>query len=275
MRNEWKVYFLFSEKEQRGMLVLGCILLFSSLLSLLLPTKPSDHPNTITPSVAHFIVFEFDPNTIDSGKALQLGIPPKQVHTLLNYRRKGGRFYRKEQLANLYGLSPLLAEKLIPYVRINGLNNRSVYNNKYKEWTNGSNNFTWVIDINNASEREWMQKTNLSKPTVERIMRYKNYLGNFEKVQQIKKVYGLSEVDYEVLREHMVIGKKKPSKLVANSMSFKNWQSLSLFTNKEIGLIMKTRKGNGGRIGWIEIVILCDLTENQATILKQKITIND
>jgi hypothetical protein len=48
-----------------------------------------------------------------------------------------------------------------------------------------------------------------------------------------------------------------------------------LFTNKEIGLIMKTRKGNGGRIGWGEIVILCDLTENQAISLKEKITIND
>ncbi|MFM2439605.1 MAG: hypothetical protein RLZ16_603, partial [Bacteroidota bacterium] len=177
MRNEWKVYFLFSEKEQRGMLVLGCILLFSSLLSLLLPTKPSDNTNTISPSVAHFTVFEFDPNTIDSSKALLLGIPPKQVHTLLNYRRKGGRFYRSEQLANLYGLSPLLAEKLIPFVRISESNKRSIYNNKYKESTTGSNNFTWVIDINNASQTEWIQKTNLSKPIVERIMRYKNYLG--------------------------------------------------------------------------------------------------
>ena len=275
MRNEWKVYFLFSEKEQKGMLVLGCILLFSSLLSLLLPTKPSDNRNTITPSVAHFIVFEFDPNTIDSSKALLLGIPPKQVHTLLNYRRKGGRFYRKEQLANLYGLSPLLAEKLIPFVRINGLNNRSVYYNKFKESTNGRNNFTWVIDINNASETEWMQKTNLSKPTVQRIMRYKNYLGNFEKVQQIKKVYGLSDADYDLLHGHMFVGKTKPVKLVANTMNFKNWQSLSMFTHKEIGIIIKTRKGNGGRIGWREIVILCDLTENQATSLKQKITIND
>lgn len=274
MRNEWKVYFLFSEKEQRGMLVLGCILLFSSLLSLLLPSKPSDNTNTISPTVAHFTVFEFDPNTIDSSKALQLGIAPKQVHTLLNYRRKGGRFYRKEQLANIYGLSPLLAEKLIPFVRISASNKRTVYN-KYRESTKEGINNTWSIDINNATEMEWIQKTSLSKPTIERILRYKNYLGNFEKVQQIKKVYGLSEADYEILRGHIFIGKTKPVKLVANTMNFKNWQSLSLFTDKEISLIMKTRKGNGGRIGWREIVILCDLTENQASGLQQKITIND
>ena len=151
MRNEWKVYFLFSEKEQRGMLVLGCILLFSSLLSLLLPSKPADNTNTLTPSASHFKLFEFDPNTIDSSKALLLGIPPKQVHTLLNYRRKGGRFYRKEQLANLYGLSPLLAEKLIPFVSINELNKRRVYDN-YRSSKKVNNNYAWVIDINNASE---------------------------------------------------------------------------------------------------------------------------
>lgn len=274
MRNEWKVYFLFSEKEQRGMLVLGCILLFSSLLSLLLPNKPLDTTNTLIPSAAHFRLFEFDPNTIDSNKALLLGIPPKQVRTLLNYRRKGGRFYRKEQLANLYGLSPLLAEKLIPFVSIIESNKRGVYDN-YRSSKKNNNNYTWVIDINNASEVEWMQKTSLSKPTVERIIRYKNYLGNFEKVQQIKKVYGLSESDYELLRGHMIVGKTKPAKLIANTMHFKQWATLAMFSNKEIGLILKTRKSNGGRIGWKEVVILCDLTENQAISLKEKVTIND
>lgn len=275
MRNEWKVYFLFSEKEQKGMLVLGCILLFSSLLSLFLPSKPNEEANTAPHSMEQFELFEFDPNTIDSSNALRLGIPAKQVRTLLNYRRKGGRFYKKEQLTKLYGLSPALAEKLVPFVRINESNKSKRFNNKYEVAIRGNTPNTWVIDINEASEKEWLQKTNLSKPIVERIMRYKNYVGNFEKVQQIKKVYGVSETDYEILRSHLVIDKTRRTKLMANTMRFKDWQSLSLFTDKEIGAIIKTRKKNGGSIGWREIVILCDLTENQAISLKDKVMIND
>ena len=49
--------------------------------------------------------------------------------------------------------------------------NSTVRLNKYKNpFTkiiyDGRNNFTWVIDINNASETEWMQKTNLSDITL-------------------------------------------------------------------------------------------------------------
>lgn len=273
MRNEWKVYFLFSEKEQKGMLVLGSILLISALLSFLLPSNHNGElDREVNSSVVTYKLFEFDPNTIDSMKALQLGIPAKQVRTLLNYRRKGGRFYRKEQIANLYGLSPVLAEKLIPFVHINELDRSTnyKYNTNYKHNTN-----SWELDINEANQEEWARKTNLSKNVIERIIRYKNHLGNFEKVNQIKKVYGLNDTDFQLLRSHLVVNKNKPAKLIANTMDFENWQSLSMFTNKEIGLIMKTRKKNGGRIGWEEIVILCDLTENQAMELKNRILIND
>ena len=58
-------------------------------------------------------------------------------------------------------------------------------------------------------------------------------------------------------------------------MNFEKWESLGLFSHKEIALILKARKANGGQIGWKEIVLLCDLTENQAIALKSKIHIND
>lgn len=274
MRNEWKMYFIFSQKEQKGMMVLGSILLFSMILSWLLPNRTREVASEAGTSAYYFKPFDFDPNTIDSVNALKLGIPLKQVNTLLYYRKKGGHFYRKEQFANLYGISPLLVDKLMPYIKIVGgafVKNRNAYWNSYK----GAPKETWVIDINLADEKEWVQKTGLSKSVISRILNYKNYLGAFEHIGQIKKVYGISDEDYQFIKPHLSLSTVHSILLNANTMNFKKWETLGLFSHKEIGEIIQRRKQNGGRIGWREIVIMCDLTETQANGLKAKVDIKD
>ena len=56
--------------------------------------------------------------SIDSANAIHLGIPLKQVNTLMHYREKGGRFYKKEDLLKLYGLDPVIAHQLIPFIEL-------------------------------------------------------------------------------------------------------------------------------------------------------------
>lgn len=115
MQSGWKSYFIFSKKEQRGIMVLGIILLGTMLMGILFPRK--EMAINIT-AQQRGPLFNFDPNTMDSMTAIRLGIPSRQVITLMRYRNKGGRFYHKEDIAKLYGLKKELVEKLIPYVVI-------------------------------------------------------------------------------------------------------------------------------------------------------------
>ena len=39
MDNSWKAYFIFSKKEQRGVMVLGCLLLGSLAIGYFFPAK--------------------------------------------------------------------------------------------------------------------------------------------------------------------------------------------------------------------------------------------
>ncbi len=39
MDNSWKAYFIFSKKEQRGVIVLGCLLLGSLAIGYFFPAK--------------------------------------------------------------------------------------------------------------------------------------------------------------------------------------------------------------------------------------------
>ena len=272
MRNEWKMYYIFSEKEQKGIMVLGSILLFSMVLSWLTPNRNREVVNEVSNSIYDVKPFVFDPNTIDSVDALKLGIPLKQVKTLLNYRKKGGYFFRKEQFANLYGLTPTLFAKLIPFIKITSVSFKKK-ENAYWDTRTLDHDESWVIDINEADEKEWIQKTQLSKSVIASLLHYKSYLGAFEQTRQIKKVYGLSDAAYQLLRPHLRVNVYHSVLLNANTMNFKNWEMLGVFTAKEIGDIIKRRKQNGGRIGWREIVIMCDLTETQANGLKAKVDI--
>jgi hypothetical protein len=285
MQSGWKSYFIFSKKEQRGIMVLGIILLGTMLLGILFPRKETSI-NSMAQQRGP--LFYFDPNTMDSITAIRLGIPSRQVITLMRYRNKGGRFYRKEDLAKLYGLKKDLVEKLIPYVVIKNLDRNTTYRKMvdydYQKFGNriglvkedGNKNLNeWSIDINLADEKQWAAKTKLSPAIIQNIIRYKNYLGGFTNLNQIKKVYGFTEANYYLLKPHLQLGKMNKRKPNASNMSFESWKALGIFQDREIVQILRIRKEKGGHIGWKELVILFDLTEQQAEMLQATIQISE
>jgi DNA uptake protein ComE-like DNA-binding protein len=267
MQSGWKSYFIFSKKEQRGIMVLGIILLGTMLMGVLFPRKEMAINST---AQQRGPLFYFDPNTMDSITAIRLGIPSRQVLTLMRYRNKGGRFYRKEDIAKLYGLKKELVEKLIPYVVIKNVDR----NELVKEDVNKNLN-DWSIDINIADEKQWAAKTKLSPAIIQNIVRYRNYLGGFTNLNQMKKVYGLTEVNYYLLKPHLQLRKMNHRKPNASSMSFESWKALGIFQDREIIQILRIRKEKGGHIGWKELVILFDLTEQQAEMLQASIQISE
>ena len=285
MQSGWKSYFIFSKKEQRGIMVLGIILLGTMLMGILFPRKETAINIT---AQQRGPLFYFDPNTMDSITAIRLGIPSRQVITLMRYRNKGGRFYHKEDLAKLYGLKKDLVEKLIPYVVIKNLDRNTTYRKMvdydYQKFGNktglvkedgNKNLIEWSIDINLADEKQWMAKTKLSPAIIQNIIRYKNYLGGFTNLNQIKKVYGFTEANYYLLKPHLQLGKMNKRKPNASNMSFESWKALGIFQDREIAQILRIRKKKGGHIGWKELVILFDLTEQQAEMLQATIQISE
>jgi DNA uptake protein ComE-like DNA-binding protein len=302
MINSWEAYFIFSEKERKGIIVLGVILTLSIAFALIVPHKNNlvakDTPLVNLP----LRLFKFDPNTIDSANAIHLGIPLKQVKTLMHYREKGGRFYKKEDLLKLYGLDPVIAHQLIPYIEFTatenlskwgryttnykGNNYKSNYDyasryNSNKKSNNGDwfkkkiGSVSWTIDINEADENEWHDKTNLPMNIVNQIINYKNHLGGFTHPLQLKKVYGLADSVFQKLRPHLVVQKNFKPLLNSSTMNFAQWKSLGIFEDQQLYEILKLRKQQGGQVSWRELVILFDLPEKQALWLKSQIIISD
>jgi DNA uptake protein ComE-like DNA-binding protein len=188
----------------------------------------------------------------------------------MRYRNKGGRFYDKEDIAKLYGLKKELVAQLIPYVVIKNVDRNTLVKQNVNKNLN-----EWSIDINIADEKQWAAKTKLTPAIIQNIIRYRNYLGGFTNLNQMKKVYGLGEANFYLLKSHLKLGKLNNTKPNASTMSFESWKALGLFQDREIVKILRIRKENGGRIGWKKLVILFDLTEQQAEMLQNTIQISE
>ncbi|MBU3736146.1 MAG: helix-hairpin-helix domain-containing protein [Methylobacterium sp.] len=62
--------------------------------------------------------FPFNPNTVSDSALRRMGLRYKVVQTWMNYRNKGGHFYKAEQVQRLYALHDTEYRQLAPFIRI-------------------------------------------------------------------------------------------------------------------------------------------------------------
>lgn len=139
-------------------------------------------------------LFAFDPNTASEQDLRRLGLSAGTARTLIKYRSKGGRFYKAEDLRKLYTLKPADYERLAPYVQIAGNASKSYkqqepdYNNK--ETVAGS------IELNAADAAALIRLKGIGPAFARRIINYRDALGGFVAVEQVREVYGLPDSVY-------------------------------------------------------------------------------
>ena len=62
--------------------------------------------------------FRFDPNTVSPEDLMRLGFSEKQAQSIVNYRKKGGRFHRPSDFAKSYVVADSVYERLAPFIDI-------------------------------------------------------------------------------------------------------------------------------------------------------------
>ena len=216
MKNSIKEWFTFSKKERLGIITLVVIMtIFLLLPSMINPKlrpilvdssaiiksvdsiidKPisSSVINAAETVVINPILFYFDPNIISEKGWLQLGLKQKTIKTILNYRNKGGKFRVATDLKKIWGLLPEDAERLIPYVQIKQVQVKT------KVIENKSVQPKKMIDINEASVAEWESLPGIGPVLANRIIHYRDKLGRFSSVDQLKKTYGITDSVFNLM----------------------------------------------------------------------------
>lgn len=146
----------------------------------------SDRPGGLAEEYEVTELFQFDPNSVSAVDMKRLGFTSRQIRTTINYRLKGGRFYKSEDLNKIYGLSRALYERLAPYISI-----PVPVKKEYHPATGISS--VEILDINLADTSEFEQLKGIGPVLSERIIRYRSLLGGFYDTQQLEEVYGLED----------------------------------------------------------------------------------
>ncbi len=164
--------------------------------------------------------FAFDPNTATKDEFTRLGLSPRTAQTVLNFRAKGGRFYKKEDLKKIYGLRAEDYERLQAFVQLPAggrkfdnyskpADNQEVaaevgYKNQPSTapvFAKKSANVS--IDINAATAEDWQQIRGIGPGWAKRIVNYREKLGGFLAPQQVGETFGLPDSVFQKMLPQM------------------------------------------------------------------------
>lgn len=153
--------------------------------------------------------FPFDPNTATEEEFVQLGLSKKLAKTISNFRNKGGRFYKKEDLKKIYGLKTEQYERLSPFITLE---------QKEKQATNTTSKIEeekkvivlFNFDPNTATAEE-LKRLGLSAKAIKNMLNYRAKGGSFRKKEDLSKVYGLPKEQFQSLKPYIQLTESNPS----------------------------------------------------------------
>ena len=168
-------------------------------------------------------LFYFDPNSITGTEWKRLGLRDKTIKTIENYRSKGGRFYKPEDLQRIYGLHNDEYEKLKPYIKIESntpkANKESVSSVPKDEIQPSKISVPRysIIDVNNADTTAFISLPGIGSKLATRIITFREKLGGFYSIEQIGETYGLPDSTFQKIKQWLKLDNPSVKKININT----------------------------------------------------------
>ncbi|MGN0201887.1 MAG: ComEA family DNA-binding protein [Candidatus Cryptobacteroides sp.] len=126
--------------------------------------------------------FVFDPNTVSIDGLMRLGFSEKQAESIDNYRKKGGRFRRKEDFAKSYVVADSVYRRLEPYISIP------------------------LLDINAADSAAFETLPGIGRYFAARMVSYREELGGYSFKEQLMDIPHFDGEKFAGLEDLITVG---------------------------------------------------------------------
>lgn len=193
-------------------------------------------------------LFNFDPNVIDIAQWLRLGLSEKQAMGILNYRNKGGRFYKPEDLGKMYTINKKLYLRLLPYVRIT---KDSSFRDRYPKHISKQHQkakkpeVLKLVELNLADTLELDRLRGIGAVFARRIAGYRDRLGGFYDKEQLLEVFGIDSAKYRQISGQITIDPRLVKKINVNTAQYEDLKRHPYLRYKQINALIQYRKQHG------------------------------
>ncbi|MES2761400.1 MAG: helix-hairpin-helix domain-containing protein [Bacteroidota bacterium] len=263
-------FFHFNKQERNGVFVLCLIIVVLFVIRLLMPwmSRDKNHVQLTKVNVDAFEVtvendkkpteelkhnmlvsvqrFVFNPNTVTEEDAQKLGFSKKLSATLVNFRNRGGKFFKTEDLKKLYGLSPELYQELESYILIpqKEYKRDSAFANKPHAYE--KKNFTReLVEINTADSLSIVYLKGIGPGFTKRIIKYRSMLGGFHSINQLMEVYGMTDSLYLSLSSQIKLDANALIKIPINAIDFNSLRKHPYFNFQSAQAVINFRSKHG------------------------------
>lgn len=270
IKSSLKSFFSFSKKELNGVFLL-CLLTIMVLASPWFYRKLSKTPTydfrkfkleaesfknasqlisekNWKPNLVKVQYFEFDPNLISDNQWEKLGLSPKQIKVLRNYVNKGGYFFKKEDLRRIYSIPESQYLMLEPFIRIAESKSERKFPEKNRFANSAISNLKTqiaVIELNSADSVTLLKIRGIGPAFASRIIRYRNRLGGFYRLEQLREVYGIDSLKFAQIQNQLTLNSNLIQRINVNVATFEQFKLQPYLSYKQINAIIRYRSQHG------------------------------
>ncbi|GAB1414843.1 helix-hairpin-helix domain-containing protein [Paludibacter sp.] len=205
-------------------------------------------------------LFPFDPNNIDSADFVSLGLKPYIASNILKYRRKGGRFASKEAFSKVYGISEGKYAELEPFIQITAID--KVDSKDSLTTKPSAKKADLIVELNSADTATLMQVKGIGRGYAKSIIRFRQQVGGFVDVNQLREIYGMTDENYNKIKPFCTVNPALVKKLNINTASVERLKSHPYLNFYQAKQIYELRRKLGKLTGMNDLKNLSELDEN-------------
>ncbi|MGK0363999.1 MAG: competence ComEA-like helix-hairpin-helix protein, partial [Saprospiraceae bacterium] len=272
-------YFYFKNKERKGLIYVSICCVIASFIPLTFPFFQSSQKidfSEFKQEIAAFYAdeekdelalneniplkishFQFNPNTASKDDFQKLGLSPRTSQSILNYRNKGGKFFKKEDFKKIYTLKSEDYERLKNYISIPDNHPiAQVRQKKSYEYDHVDKVIAQEFSFDpNTVSYEDLIRLGISSRAAKGLIKYRNAGAVFRKKTDFKKVYNIEEADYNRLENYIDLPEKFVSPIPERTQPIykkKEWTPVYVdINNATVDEWQKLRGIGPGYANWI------------------------
>lgn len=201
----------------------------------------------------------FDPNIASTEELMGVGLDERLASRIGNYINAGGGFKVKSDLKRIYGFPDSLYLVLEQYIQLpNELPKRTSKDKEpferpsnkeslYEEVeVNASLPELFVLDINEADSIDFQKLRGIGPAYSSRIVKFRQLLGGFNNIDQIKEVFGVSDSLYQSIASQLSVKEVfTPVQININLATFKEINAHPYISYEQTKEIMNAKSKYG------------------------------